>query len=200
MENLIPEKMAGKNLDLSYYLEADSIEEARSVFINAGRRVLNPDKWKKYAGKAGASFQLFNANGEKANSLAREGDYIQVNVPGLGNASGNGYDWVKVVKIERKQIEETDEEGVGMKVKPCSNPFDSEAATAHFFEDGASSTFTVQRQGKKIFSSYYGRNEILNNATGHLKDNIRNTVMGLGAMAGISEIQWSALMKGLLLG
>ena len=53
-------------------------------------------------------------------------------------------------------------------------------------------------ESNTVFSSYHGRNEVPNTDTEKLKDNIRNTIVGAGAMAGISELQWSRLTKSFL--
>jgi hypothetical protein len=39
---------------------------------------------------------------------------------------------------------------------------------------------------------------VLNTGTEKLKDAIRNTMVGAGAMVGISELQWSRLIKSFL--
>lgn len=49
-----------------------------------------------------------------------------------------------------------------------------------------------------VSSSYHGRNEVLNTDTKKLRDKIRNTVVGIGALIGISELQWKRLITAFL--
>jgi hypothetical protein len=58
----------------------------------------------------------------------------------------------------------------------------------------------IIRKGNTIRASYHGRNEKPNLDNPALGDKIRNAVVAIGAMAGISELQWKAFLKGLLAG
>ena len=69
---------------------------------------------------------------------------------------------------------------------------------AHFFEEGATSTFILQLQNNTVFASYYGRNEVPNTDVERLTDKVRNALVGMAAYVGISEIHWKALLKGFL--
>ena len=62
----------------------------------------------------------------------------------------------------------------------------------------ASSTFIIRQLNTTVTATYYGRNEKINNHTDSVTDNVRNTVMAPGAMAGLSEIQWFALIHAFL--
>jgi hypothetical protein len=44
----------------------------------------------------------------------------------------------------------------------------------------------------------HGRNEKPNTNSDAVADKIRNTLVGLGAIAGFSKIQWKNLVKGLI--
>jgi hypothetical protein len=68
----------------------------------------------------------------------------------------------------------------------------------HFFEDLATSTFVIERIGNPVTARYYGRNELPNTETSEKKDIIRNAIVATGAAAGLSELQWSALLKAFL--
>jgi hypothetical protein len=62
----------------------------------------------------------------------------------------------------------------------------------------ATSSYIIERNGDIVTARYHGRNEISNIATASTLDNIRNATIAVGASIGLSEVQWSALLKGLL--
>lgn len=85
-----------------------------------------------------------------------------------------------------------------MKVRASRNPQKHKQDTAHFFQGSASSTFVIKKEANTVTAFYHGRNEVVNAKTDSTVDNIRNSVVALGAFAGFSEIQWFALIKGFL--
>jgi len=187
----------GKSVDLESSVEETSKEEAVDTFTRACKRLLNPPVWHDLAGSLSASFTLKSPDGGEANRLAQINDYLQIDIPGPGPAAGDGYDWVKVENIA-ENADEDSEESLSMKLMSASNPGQPGQEIAHFFGEGASSTFIIKRKGNTINASYHGRNELPNNKDASLPDKVRNTIVAAGALAGISELQWSALIKGLL--
>ncbi|MET0636730.1 MAG: hypothetical protein ABWZ25_11940 [Chitinophagaceae bacterium] len=129
---------------------------------------------------------------------AEEGDRIRISIPGPGSKSGDGYDWVEILLIESKQADDKEEEYTGMKVQPTDNPESDDDTPAHFLEPGSTSTFLIHRMGTTVTAAYYGRNEKINTHTSSVVDKIRNALVALGAFIGFSEVQWKALVKGLL--
>jgi len=195
---LIPAKVAGKNTDLNYSATANTLEEAMLMYKKAFNRLLNPATWHQLAGSASADFVLVSKEAHIKNSLAAEGDYFRIDIPGPGLKAGEGFDWVRVETITTFANETEDMEGCGLKVRPAAPPQKKDATTAHFFKKGATSTFIIKRKGKKLTASYHGRNEIPNKDSDVKVDNIRNTLVALGAVAGLSELQWQALLQGFL--
>jgi hypothetical protein len=195
---LIPPEIKGKNINLESTVELASAEEAQYSFQRARNRMLNPDIWHRMAGRGSAEFVLTNRNAEEEHRLARKGDLLKIDIPGPGPSAGDGYDWVTVESIEEINNPGNDEESCGMKLKATSPPAGFANETAHFFDEGASSSFIVHRKGNKVTASYHGRNEVPNTAASNVKDKVRNVLVSIGAMAGISELQWKALIKGFL--
>ena len=187
----------GKTVDLESSVEENSKEEAIDTFTRACKRLLNPPVWHELAGDLSASFTLKSPDGNDANRLAQINDYLQIDIPGPGPAAGDGYDWVKVENIA-ENTDPDSEESMSMTLKPASNPGSPGKGIAHFFKEGASSTFIVQRKGNSVVSSYHGRKELPNDKDPSFPDKLRNTIVAAGALAGISELQWTALIKGLL--
>ena len=198
IKKLIPENTKGKTADVERSITLNSREEALDAFKRAYKRLLNVNLWHDLTGFASAEFLLKNEEGHESHRLARVGDYFQIDIPGPGPVSGDGYDWVQVEAIEDHANPDAGEESFGMRVRSCKNPNKPGNTTAHFFTSDATSTFIIYRKGNTVSASYHGRNEVLNTDTGILKDTIRNTMVGAGAIAGISELQWARLIESFL--
>lgn len=193
----IPANKVGKSVDLKESVTESSVENASTIFQAACKRLLNPLIWHELGGVLSASFELLDNNGNKPDRPAQANDHIRIDIPGPGSSAGNGYDWVIIESILQNTDASADE-SLSMTLKASSNPQKPKEGTAHFFEEGATSTFLITRNGKTISASYHGRNEIPNNKDVALPDKIRNSVVAASAMAGLSELQWKALLKGFL--
>lgn len=198
MDALIPENTKGKPVDLDTSVSLPTREKAQDCFRRAYKRLLNPPVWHQLGGALSAEFVLVNDKGQELERLAEVGDYLRIDVPGPGGHSGRGFDWVVVEMIEDKANPGAEEESVGMRVRACENPAGNEKDTAHFFQSDATSTFIIRRKGNTVTAAYYGRNEVSNTNTEKQTDKLRNALIALGAMAGLSELQWSGLIKGFL--
>ena len=44
---------------------------------------------------------MIDKKGENDDGIAKENEYFKIDIPGLGSAAGDGYDWVRVEKVER---------------------------------------------------------------------------------------------------
>jgi hypothetical protein len=197
-EQAIPENTEGKLTDIEKSVIEKMVGNAAHTFNTACSRLVAPDYWHDMPGFTGASFALQKAH---ANTLtnAEVGDYISIDIPGPGPRSGDGKYWVIVEYFEDNFDTEADE-SCGMSVRASVNPNDEkqQGTAAHFFKDRATSTFIVRRYNNKVKASYHGRNEIPN--TGHtgVRDGVRNALVSFAAIAGLSEIQWSLFLNGLL--
>jgi len=194
---VVPANKVGKAVDLEHSVTEASTEIAINTFKRACKRLLNPPVWHELSGIISASFQLQATGGDDSNRLARVNDYVRIDIPGPGSIAGNGYDWVQVENIA-ENIDPLAEQSFGMTLIATINPDKPDEGVAHFFADGATSTFIIKRHGTKVIASYHGRNELPNTRKGMLSDKIRNSVIAAGARAGISELQWMILLKGLL--
>jgi hypothetical protein len=193
---LIPGNTRGKEVNLEAEVVLSTQELATEKFELASSRLLRPQEWQHLCGKLSAVFEVMAGGSEVVSRPIITGDFIRINVPGPGPGVGDGYDWVEVSLIESSGT--GDHCQLGIKLMPCSNPQSAENTSAHFFKSGASSTLMILLEGAKVRSTYHGRNEVVNNETGHVADNIRNTLIGAGALAGLSELQWSALIHAFL--
>ncbi len=194
----IPEQKTGSQTNTEHSVTAKSKEEALNIFKRACKRLLNINIWHKLGGSASADFELKNSNGEEESRLVKENDYFKIDIPGAGPKAGEGFDWVKVEKIEDKADADGDEESFLMTVRPSTDPNNSNKDIAHFLSDDATSTFVITRKNNTITASVHGRNEKPNTGAKGFLDKIRNAIIGTSAAAGVSKIQWKLLVKGLL--
>lgn len=198
-DKLVPEKKEGKNNEVEESARCDSRIDAKKKFDNAVDKLLDINSWQQIAKTSGASaeFRLMDRRGESLEKVAKEGDYIRIDVPGPGPKAGSGFDWVRIEKIIDQRNPDAENEMFGLKVRACTEPATDEKDTAHFFTEEATSTFIIERRGDTVYSKYIGRNEVINTET-NTPDKIRNSLIGLAAKFGFSEIQWKTLIKGFL--
>jgi hypothetical protein len=195
---LLPENKSGKKVDLTADITCTTPDAALERFELACKRLLSPFLWQKLCGLGSPVFELVTDKCEPITRLARQGDYIRIDIPGPGPSAGEGYDWVQVSTLEDHRENAGDEKYLGMKLTPCASPIKDGSEIAHFFDSEASSSFIVRIENNTVTVDYYGRNEKINNHTDSIIDNVRNTTMGLGAQAGLSELQWSVLIRAFL--
>jgi hypothetical protein len=193
-DELIPSQEKGKSVDLQESVTAVGTQEAKKLFQQAEERLKKPARWHDIAGSLSANFSI---HGKREEDSIQEGDHIRISIPGPGLKEGDGDDWVRVEIIEENFNNEVDE-SCGVTLIVCPNPTTDGDEVAHFFADGASSTFLLTRKDKIVTAYYKGRNERPNTRDLELTDKLRNIVVAGGAMAGMSELQWKALLKGFL--
>ena len=198
MDNkLVPENNDGKNTDFHHNETLATEAAAKDCFRRASKRLLNPPVWQKLVGTLSAAFVLTDSRGVTAERLAMVNDYIKIDIPGPGNAAGNGVDWVKVEMIEAPVTGVSADESLGIRLRATAAP-EGTVATAHFFKDTTTSSFIITRKANLVTAAYFGRNEKANTSTGNMGNNLRNALVAAGAAAGLSELQWKTLLKALL--
>lgn len=193
----VPENIEGKPVDIEYKVTEKDLLAAQTTYNRVCKRLLNPPVWKQLAGSLSAEFALFSPDNQPAERLIEKGDYLRIDIPGPGSKAGEGYDWVRVEALQDGVAANADE-SFGIKLRSSKNPANPGDGTAHFFTENASSTFIVKRQGLTVAMCYYGRNELPNTNNDSMVDKVRNSLVAAGALAGMSNLQWNALAKGLL--
>jgi hypothetical protein len=199
-EPLIPPQWEGSRLDTAYHIDCGSHTQASRQFLVSCSRLLNVNEWHVLCGALSSRFEVVSTSGVPVDRLAREGDYFRINIPAPGPLEGDGYDWVRIERIEHHNDLVTDEDRVSMRVRPAPNPTGEKSDIAHFFAQEATSTFRVRRTQLKVTASVHGRNEMANDATATPADNVRNTLVSIGARAGMSALQWKSLVRGIIEG
>src|SRR5690554_682823 len=198
MKDPTPQQYIGKQLDLQAETSLDDVKESKEFFNIVKKRLLRSFEWYDIAKIPAATFVLTDHRGRELLREMRENDLIRIDIPGPGNSSGNGFDWVKVEKITGEKNEEKDEEFCSITLRPTSNPEEDNDEIAHFFKSMATSTLLVKRQSLTVRAEYHGRNELINEDTDNLTDKLRNIIVGLAAKLGLSFSQWKSLIEGLV--
>jgi len=198
IEDLLPPQVRGEATQTAAAVETEREEDARYIFERASERLLDVNGWTDMCGALAAGFQLTDDRGHDLQGHAAIDDYIRIDIPGPGPQEGRGYDWVQVEKVEQPVSHGTDELFV-IQVRPSpAPPVKDGAEPAHFLEDSATSTFVLERNGKRVSMTVFGRNEVPNTKLAENPDKLRNKMVGaLGAM-GLSKLQWKTLVQGLL--
>jgi hypothetical protein len=191
-KDVVPEHNDGIQTNTESSIELSTEQEAHEFFDEVKQRLLNVNSWHHYAGSTSADFLLTDDKGNEVQRSPQQGDHFKIDIPGPGTITGEGHDWVQIEAIEE------DEDSIGIRVRPATNPTNERKDVAHFFSDDATSSFIIRKNGKKITAGVYGRNEKPNTHTETLKDKVRNAAMATGAISGFSKLQWKSLVNGLI--
>jgi hypothetical protein len=194
----IPQEGEGASSNNEYTVECENVGEASDIYNTAKRRLLNVNEWHRYGGTGTAKFTLIDANGNTVDRDPEKGDFFQIDIPGPGPSAGDGYDWVQIEEVHEDNSGRVDVEEMYIRVRPAPSPTNSDPNVAHFFSQDASSNFIIQRNGLMVKAAVYGRNEKPNTSVDAANDKVRNAMVGTGAIAGFSKLQWKLLVKGLL--
>ena len=190
---IVPPQKTGASKKYEHVITLPSLEEAKKQFQSAKARLLDISHWEQVAGKGSAQFVLTDKEGQPVQRKPNVGDHIKIDIP----SPTHQHDWVRIESmVEPSGTEET--ESIGIKVRPTSNPITKENHVSHFFSPESTSSFLLRREKTKLIAQVHGRNEVPNSETKSLWQKIKNWAVALGAMAGVADIQWEGLVKGLL--
>jgi hypothetical protein len=196
-EKIVPPQHEGGKKDIEHKVTAIDDDDARKLFFIARNRLLDVNRWHELADGPSARFTLTDAKANDLHRTAEKNDYFKIDLPGPGTIEGEGFDWVFIEEVDDRSDSTGPSERIAMRVRPSEHPEKGENV-AHFFSDHATSTFMVERNGREVTASVLGRNEVPNTATNKVIDKVRNAVVGTTAIAGLSNIQWKNLVKGLI--
>lgn len=194
---MVPSQHTGAQSLTRYVIYARDSQQAKKIYYRASANLLNVNKWHQLAGTSSAKFQLMDEQGDEQKAPVQNGHFLRISIPmAPASTKGNGYDWVKVEKVE--SATNPHHEWIAIRVRPSSVPFLLSQKPAHFFSEDASSSFMVERQGRKIIASIYGRNEKPNTKPKGIFNKVRNIVVATAAILGLNKPQWKSLAKGWL--
>jgi hypothetical protein len=196
--SLIPPQRSGIAKEVHHDITAGSAGEAEAIFRRASARLRQVNEWADTAEGVSAKFLLCDAKGNGISRAAQQGDLVRIDLPGPQRASDSGYDWVVLDRVE-EGVDDQGDPWIVLCTRPTTDPTTAENNdTAHFFSDASTGTFVIRRRGLRVEGSHYGRNE-LPNTDGSVLDKARAAVVTAGAYLGLSDVQWSNLVKGLLI-
>jgi hypothetical protein len=188
----IPEQESGNAHDAVAKEKCETMEEAVTLYTRAVHRLKDINGWTELSKEMKSSFKLFDSSGSPTKREPKVGDYIRNDIPGFSNPKGS--DWVKILDIS----ESHDKVLFSIKVTPSPNPQIPDDETAHFYDEQATNTFVIQRDGNTVTAGVHGRNEKPNIHEVDLKSKVRNMFMGVGGMLGSGKIHWENFAKSLL--
>lgn len=196
MEEKIPQQKIGAQSNTISEITLNTEDEAINHFETVKKRFLDVNSWEFFAGEEKASFSLRNGEGELLLENPKIGNYFRIQIPGLNNLTGNGFDWVKIEELQEEKSENS--ECIYIRVRPTKDPTSTDNKTAHFFDDKATSNFMIKREGNKITAEVYGRNEKPNTEDLSTLEKVRNFLVAVGGMIAGSKFQWKSLTEGLI--
>jgi hypothetical protein len=194
----VPPQEEGTKKDIDHTVTAADENDAKKLFMIARNRLVSVNHWNEYSGAPSATFRLTDPSGKEVSRTVEKGDLFKIDLPAPGPAEGKGYDWVKVEAIEEQGDPNGTKESIAIRVRPTPSPLTPGEETAHFFQDKATSSFILERDGRKVTAAVYGRNEVPNIETSNIIDKVRNAIVGSTAILGFSNVQWKSLIKGLV--
>jgi hypothetical protein len=194
----VPPQVEGVKKDIEHTVTTADENDARKLFMIARNRLMDVNHWDRYSGSVTSKFRLTDPQGHEIDRTAEKDDYFRIDLPAPGSAEGKGYDWVRIETIDDNPDPDGPNESIAIRVRPSPNPLEKGENVAHFFKDSATSSFVLERNGKQVTAAVYGRNELPNTETSNVIDKVRNAVVGATAIAGLANVQWKNLLKGLI--
>ena len=191
---IIPPSIDGVEINTSSKAEFDTILQAKEFYLQARNKFLNINTWHETSQLISAEFQIIDIKLKEVSRQPIEGDYFRIKIPGPDNATGDGYDWVRVEKIVTTNNDS--EEGVFILVRPVSCPTNDNGSVAHFYSSDTTSTFNIQRIRNSVIAQVIDSNTKVNQDV-EGSDKLRAIVVGTAAITAFSKIQWKGLVNGL---
>ncbi len=188
IERSIPVQQQGIKKEFTSARRFTTLADAQLCYATAVSRLMNVNHWHELTAMR-STFRIMSKNFKQQKRRAKLNDFIAIGIPAPENPDGAGFDWVRVVNL--KFLTGRRKEQCLLTLQPC--PMQGAENTAHFFSEGASSSFLLTRSGNIVTSAYYGRNELPNMDTSGVKETVRNIAIAAGAMLGFSDAIWGPL-------
>jgi len=198
VKKLIPTQRTGNKTGASSKKTTSSLEDSSHLFNLAVSRLKNINEWETIS-RSGTKYSLRDEKGK--NEVKRDpelGDLIRIEIPGPGNQSGGGYDWVKIERIIEQKDMANNCEIFGFRVRPVANPGNTDKAAAQFYKEDATSSFLIVRSDKTVKAIEQGMNEKPNTQSQNIWNKIRNLLVAVLAFSGVANSNWKSLTDGLL--
>jgi hypothetical protein len=185
---LVPTQQEGLEKNISHHISAPTIEDAEDWFVDGKERLLAVNHWKKWSAGLGMETRLTDSHGNALNRSARKGDHIRIALP---EQDGGGFDWVVIDAIAYDDYPDISMETFGIRLRHAADPMNRTDGdvNSQFYSD-ATSTFVIERAGKRLTAAYHGRNEV--------EDIDAGVLVASCAWLGLTDVQCAALVKGFI--
>ncbi|MCX8523840.1 hypothetical protein OF897_07875 [Chryseobacterium formosus] len=187
----VPKHVKGSFHDTESKKEVGNSSDLDLKFTILKKRFLSINQWRDYCKESATDFRLFDFAGKNVERLPQLGDYIRIDIPGPGGSEGRSFDWVQIISIDL-----ANSDMIIIQCRPSKDPVKQNTKKiAHFYSSHATSTFIISKEKDGIKAGIYGRNEYPNLKAGFF-NSIRNIMIAVGGMLGLSKVQWKCLAEG----
>lgn len=195
---VISDQKKGSYHDTESMRTFDDEESTKFAYQILQKRFLDINNWKDHCKENSADFKLFDKSGRQQTNFPKIDSLVRIKIPGPGNPESDSYDWTKVIQITDQEQRADEQESLLLICRPTTIPAQvHNRHIAHFYSEGSTSNFRISRGSKYIKIGIYGRNETPNmNAS--LLGKIRNLLIGIGGIVGMSKIQWKVFADEIL--
>lgn len=197
-EELIPTQQIGRQTDAEEKRKFNSLKEAEIACQISAIRLLNVNDWHKISPAKGIRFQLTDSNGAKLDRLAKQKDYIQIDITTNCAKNEESRIWLCIEHFEEFSDVYRDIDGILFVTRPSKAPGIADSKIAHFLSSRATSTFIVFREANVLSVEFHGRNEAPNTEGLNLIDLAKNLVVSKGSNTELYFKQWQYLVSGIL--
>jgi hypothetical protein len=189
---LVPQHLVGMQKDLSYVITLESGEDADDWFVESMERLLKLNDWNRRASDIDLLFNLTDHHGKNVNRRAHAGDYIKLHASHSDDFTADEVHWMKIAAIEYDDYPDDDKETIAMHIIPSAGPNHNNYYRPDTTD--TSSTFVVERCGKRITGSYHSRNEIAETDG----DNSHDILSAIVSWYSITDKHWDTLLKAMI--
>lgn len=197
MYPIIPAQVKGGSHDIVSMHCANSIDSAKDCFQKLQDRLMSVNEWHTFSAKVKTQFVLIDPLTDEPTTELKEGNLIQIDIPGPGSPSGSGFDWTVITDLQIGNKNE-DTPYFAFTIRPCPAPNTKDDTVAHFYDEESTNTFIVRRIGTCIYAEVHGRNQIENTSDVPVLDVVRNKAVAIGSKFGIGSLNWIGFTSALL--
>lgn len=151
-----PEQYEGTSVQARSSREFSDFDTAEMTYLKARKRFLNVNRWHRYMENASIAFRLTDQEGNDWDAQAEKKLLIRADSQEWEISTDSRCDWVEIEELEEGSTDEL--EYVVFRVKPCENPGDPHAGSAHFFFSAMTGTLLLHRKSLTVACTVYARN------------------------------------------
>ena len=194
LKTTIEQQNTGGKHDSSVSVQFDTAKECLVAFRKIEFAFININYW-DHIFKNTSSFHVPDSAKIEKVTRAQPGDLVKIKIPGPKNKLGHGYDWVKIVSLEKSW--ENEVQTLCLVLSPTSAGCHLKK-TAHFFTSKSKNYFIIRKSLLQITAEVHGRNEVPNLKHQSFRDQWRNLLIAKGGILGFSKINWETWCENIL--